>query len=118
MSTNPAEGMQIKSQKRADQERDDYSKEDLEKLFGSKEYREGKHQKSYAFWTPLIALYTGCRLEEVCQLHLDDIRQEGDVWVFDINDKDEKRLKNMSSERLVPVHPELIKIGLLIMLQY
>jgi len=113
MSTNPAEGMQIKSQKRADQERDDYSREDLEKLFGSKEYRDGKHQKSYAFWTPLIALYTGCRLEEVCQLHLDDIRQEGGVWVFDINDKNEKRLKNMSSERLVPIHPMLIDLGLL-----
>ena len=45
--------------------------------------------------------------------HLDDIRQEGDVWVFDINDKEEKRLKNMSSERLVPIHPQLIKLGLL-----
>ncbi|WP_167496448.1 site-specific integrase [Desulfopila sp. IMCC35006] len=113
MTTNPAEGTQIKSQKRVDQERNDYSKEDLEKLFGSKEYREGNHRQSYGFWTPLIALYTGCRLEEICQLHLEDIRQEDGVWVFDINDKNEKRLKNMSSERLVPIHPQLMDLGLI-----
>ncbi|MGB3222542.1 MAG: tyrosine-type recombinase/integrase [Desulforhopalus sp.] len=110
--TNPAEGMQIKTQKRADQEREAYTAEDLHKLFGSKEYTDGTHRQSYGFWTPLIALYSGCRLEEICQLHLEDIRQEGGVWIFDINNKDEKKIKNMSSERLVPLHPHLIEIGL------
>ena len=113
MPSNPAEGIQIKSQKRADQERHDYTTEDLNKLFNSEEYREGKHKASYAYWTPYIALYSGCRLEEICQLHLEDIRQEGGVWVFDINDKKEKRVKTRSSVRLVPIHPHLIKLGLL-----
>lgn len=113
MTSNPAEGLQIKSQKRADQEREAYTEEDLKKLFGSKEYTEELSKHSYQYWTPLIALYTGCRLEEICQLHLDDIRQEGGVWVFDINDEEEKRVKTLSSKRLVPLHPRLIEVGLL-----
>lgn len=113
MQSNPAEGMQIKSQKRADQERSNYTKDDLRKLFSSDEYKSGKHRHSYAFWTPLIALYTGCRLEEICQLHLEDIIQKQGVWVFEINDKGEKRLKNRSSERLIPIHHHLVELGLL-----
>jgi len=79
MTANPAEGMQVKKPKRADQERDDYAKEDLQILFRTKEYREGSPKHSYGFWTPLIGLYTGCRLEEICQLHLEDIWQENGV---------------------------------------
>ena len=47
-------------------------------------------------------------------MHLDDIRQEGGVWIFDINSREEKTLKNISSERLIPIHPKLIEAGLLI----
>jgi integrase len=111
MLVNPAEGMKIKTQQRADQEREAYTIEDLQKLFDADGFKRGKH--SYCRWAPLIALYSGCRLEEICQLHLDDIRQEEGVWVFDINDKNEKRLKTRSSARLVPIHLRLIDLGLL-----
>jgi integrase len=46
-------------------------------------------------------------------LHLEDIRKESGVWVFDINDKHEKSLKNLSSIRLIPIHSQLIDLGLL-----
>lgn len=65
------------------------------------------------FWVPRILLYTGARLEEICQLHAEDIRQEHGIWVFDINRDGSKRLKTKNSERFVPVHSELIKMGLL-----
>ena len=55
-----------------------------------------------------MALFTGARIDEICQLHLDDIRKEGGVWVFDINQKEEKKLKNPGSARLVPIHPFLL----------
>lgn len=35
------------------------------------------------------------------------------VWVFNINDKEEKRVKTRSSSRMVPIHPHLIQLGLL-----
>ena len=35
------------------------------------------------------------------------------MWLFDVNAKGEKRLKNMQSERVVPVHSRLLRLGLL-----
>ena len=126
MQINPATHMHIKIKVRADQDREAFTTEDLEKLFSAKDYTEGSHKYPNRFWTPLIALYSGCRLEEICQLHLEDIRQEGrdsstavgaahsaGVWVFDINTKDGRQLKNISSARLVPIHPYLIELGIL-----
>lgn len=65
------------------------------------------------FWLPLIALFSGMRQEEICQLELDDIRLEQDVWVFDIHGRGERNVKNMTAVRLVPVHSTLIAMGLL-----
>lgn len=65
------------------------------------------------FWLPLIALFSGMRQEEICQLHLDDVRQESGVWVFDINNKPPRQVKNRNAVRLMPIHSELIKFGLL-----
>lgn len=116
MTYNAASGLLLKNPKRADQQREVYTQEDLIKLFGSEEHRKATNHE---YWVPLIALYSGCRLEEICQLHLEDIRlakpvgQESGVWVLDINGKHEKRLKNLSSTRLVPIHPRLIELGLL-----
>ena len=54
-------------------------------------------------------MFTGARIEELAQLHLDDIRQDNGVWVFDINkNAPDKKLKNKSSKRLVPIHPFLV----------
>lgn len=62
---------------------------------------------------PLIALYTGARLEEICQLHLDDIHEVDGIWVLDINNKGEKNVKSQTSARLVPVHSKLIELGMI-----
>lgn len=70
--------------------------------------------KDSKYWVPLIALYSGARLQEICQLYVDDIYQHQGVWILDINDNGEdKSLKNQSSRRKVPIHPKLTKLGLL-----
>jgi integrase len=86
--------------------------EDLETLFDPQNLDRDKFKRSYTFWLPYLGLYTGARIEELCQLNLADIRQVGGILVFDINDRDEKRLKTQSSRRVVPVHPRLIELGL------
>jgi integrase len=65
------------------------------------------HGRSYQFWLPILALYTGCRLEELAQLYLDDIQQADGVWVIDINNQGDKKIKTPSSLRRIPVHPFL-----------
>jgi len=74
----------------------------------------------YQFWLPLLGLYTGGRLNEICQLDTEDVRQDRrtDIWMIDIADdpKDRplpKALKNKSSRRHLPIHDELIRIGFL-----
>jgi integrase len=105
---NPIEGLRIRLRKRAGDNRAPYSEDDLKTLFHSPEYLEDKHKHSYCFWLPVLALYTGCRLEELCQLHTDDIKKMGDIWVLDINDEtQDKRLKTLSSKRIIPLHPHL-----------
>ena len=65
------------------------------------------------FWLPLIAVFTGMRQEEICQLHVEDIRQDEDVWFIDINDRPPRKLKNATAVRRVPIHSELIRLGFL-----
>lgn len=74
------------------------------------------------FWVPLIALFSGMRMQEILQLEKGDIREEGDVRYFCINDivsgsaqemDHKKRLKTDNSVRNIPIQPELIKLGLL-----
>ena len=113
MLANPALGLKIPIKTRPSEQKAEYTKGDLAKLFSSEVYTERGHKYPCRFWAPLIGVYSGCRIEEICQLHLEDIRQESNVWIFDINAKGEKKLKNMASARLVPIHPQLIELGLL-----
>ncbi|MBU2488002.1 MAG: site-specific integrase [Proteobacteria bacterium] len=106
IARNPAKGMAIRVKTRADKDRDSFTPEDLEALFGTPEYRGDRHKHPYQFWMPVLGLFTGARLTELAQLHLEDIRQESGVWVLDLNDNTEdKELKNATSERLIPLHP-------------
>jgi integrase len=99
--------MTVSDARRDDEKRFAYEPDELKTLFCSNKYLNDSFHESFQFWVPIIGLFTGCRLEEICQLHLDDIRQERDVWVFDINDKKEKRIKTPSAKRIVPIHPFL-----------
>jgi integrase len=106
---NPAGRLLLKKVRRSKDATSPFSKEDLIKLFHSKEYREDGHRHPYQFWIPLLALFTGARQNELAQLHLEDIKEVNGVWVIDINDKGPKKLKNLSSRRMVPLHPILVE---------
>lgn len=107
---NPATDLSPPTDKRAHEARAPFVKDDLMKLFHSEDYLKDRHDKPYKFWMPILALYTGARLNELSQLHLSDIRRAEDgVWVFDINDEEEKRLKSKTSKRIIPIHSILLK---------
>ena len=67
----------------------------------------------YRFWLPLLGLYTGARLSELCQLRLGDIREELGVWVISISSSGARQLKTVDSERLVPLHRAILEAGFL-----
>lgn len=71
--------------------------------------------RDYQRWGSLIGIYTGARLNEIAQLRLDDLKTDSEtgIWFFDLNDDgDGKQLKNQASKRRVPVHSQLVALGL------
>ena len=98
--------------------REAFTMDELKALFGDMgKYVQATEGVSSRFWAPLIALYSGMRLEEICQLHLSDIVNEDGVWCFSINEENGgsgyvKHVKSSAGIRKVPVHPYLWeKIG-------
>ena len=63
------------------------------------------------YWCPLIAAYTGARREEIAGLMPKDIIEVEGTLCFDIDDNDLRRVKNLSSQRKVPIHSHLIELG-------
>jgi integrase len=59
-------------------------------------------------WVTLVGLFSGMRLEEICQLRTSDVKNEAGVWFFDI-----LKAKTEAGIRRVPVHSKLIAAGIL-----
>lgn len=83
----------------------------LNRLFASPTWEPGARRDAH-WWLPILALYTGARLEELAQLHHEDLRRDRHGLPFlDINDEGVRRLKNSGSVRLIPVHSALVGLG-------
>lgn len=121
---NPFSGLMVRGQKGSNK-RASFKPEEIRTFFESPLYKGCKGKdwakrlevgndviKDALYWIPLIGLYSGMRLNEICQLDISDLRLEDGIWVFDVNDSGDKRLKTSSSLRLVPVHQKLIDAGL------
>lgn len=71
------------------------------------------------FWVFLIGLTSGARLEEVGQVAISDLREDGNIVYLDIGnsapdaDKVAKHVKTAESVRLIPLHAKLIDLGFL-----
>ena len=93
--------------------REAFTQDELKALFGDMgKYVQATEGVPSRFWAPLIALYSGMRLEEICQLHLSDIVKVDGVLCFSINEESGgsgyvKHVKSSAGIRKVPVHPHL-----------
>lgn len=89
-----------------------FSDEDLSLIFNSDNLLARK--KPCDYWLPLLGIFTGGRISELCQLKPDDIKQIGGIWAIDINDEDDDQLvKTIAGIRKIPLHPQLIELGFL-----
>ena len=67
-----------------------------------------------AYWIPLIGLFSGARLGELCQIRTADVQTIEGVPVLVLTDAGEdQRIKTSAGRRSVPVHSELIRLGFL-----
>ena len=69
------------------------------------------------WWAAIISLHSGMRAGEIAQLEVKDVDLDAEVAVFHVRREDHegkktKQVKNVTSERSVPVAPVLISLGL------
>ncbi|MCX7278127.1 MAG: hypothetical protein NTZ15_12525 [Burkholderiales bacterium] len=98
MTDNPAANIAATTNKPTTskrEKRDDFDAATLERIFNQPWFLEGKGQPTksgryYSFqpcyyWMPLLALYTGARLNEIAQAHLKDVTQtDAGQWYLDL----------------------------------
>jgi integrase len=115
---NPAANVSVQIGKRlkaSDDNKDALPIDVLNQIF---RYPELTKTKDYRLFAIAVALFTGARPTEIAQLEIGDIIQRDGVWLFDINDRPKdasltKKLKTPAAKRLIPIHPVLIKVGLI-----
>lgn len=125
---NPATGLRLASDgvKRKDK-RLPFTVSDLKAIFAAPLYRgcvdDGagynrpgpNRPRRGRFWVPLVSLFSGMRLNEICQLTEDDIAVEDGTDIILVRSDKEglKRVKTSAGHRSVPIHPELKRLGFL-----
>jgi len=92
-----------------------YDIEDLKKIFGSLPVHP---ERPHLAWAPLIAAYSGARHGEICRLKISDIHGDQRKPYMVVTGEDDsgsvvKNLRGEASQRLVPLHPLLVEMGLL-----
>lgn len=96
-----------------------YSEEDVGKIIdamGKWSFTGiGGNKKTQLRWIVLFGMMHGCREGEICQLMIDDIGTNAGIPCFRIHFSEERktRTKTEQSQRLVPIHPILLKLGFL-----
>ncbi|MDC7707716.1 hypothetical protein [Vogesella indigofera] len=96
--------------------------EEIELIFSSEKMEEivKSPSKIHQFWLPVVGLYTGARIREICQINPQtDFGRNGEIWWLRItNESGDKADLNIiksvktSKSRTIPMHPELIRLGL------
>jgi len=115
---DPFEEMRLEEEQ---SQREPFDARDLQTIFNAPLFTEHKlpvgAKGEAGIWLPLLALFAGARQAEYAGLRVSDIREDGNTGVplmwFTRDTKAGRRLKTKSSERVVPVHPQLIEIGFL-----
>lgn len=88
---NVFKGLKVKTNKKASDERSAFTESDLKTLFRHPYFQGGERKHPHYYWLPVLGLYTGARLNELCQLHVCDVRRddESGLWTMTITNTQE-----------------------------
>ncbi|MEB3354124.1 MAG: tyrosine-type recombinase/integrase [Cyanobacteriota bacterium] len=86
-----------------------FSQEEASLLWSLSRQQNGP--RPFDRWAFPLGLSLGCRLEELVGLSRGDVRQIDGVWVVEIQPTEDRRLKNDSSVRRVPIPTALEQEG-------
>jgi len=110
-------GKTVKGETNISVDEKQFNDNELFQIFDPKNYLDetinrGSHIRFPVYWIPILGLFTGCRLNELCQLHVSDVKPVDKLWCLDINsDSPDKSIKNPTSRRVIPLSQTLIDLG-------
>ena len=128
LTVNPAADIKwqgVKGKKGAKLRRP-FNPDELAILFGStvftgcqsqfRRFEPGSHViKDDRYWIALLGFFTGARLGELIQLHLDDVVLDNGLPYIDLNENskmgDPKHIKSSAGVRQIPLHPNVLELG-------
>lgn len=104
-------------------ERPAFTREDVQAIFrhpiwqgnlGANKWQEPGNSviKNGLYWVPIIAAFTGARREEISALQVSDFVIVDSIPALNIHPNDNRGIKNFTSKRTIPLHPQLIDLGL------
>ena len=111
VSRNEAAGLDLPEED--GQGRDPFSQTELKAIFESSYFSTQEYNRPEQYFVPHIQLFTGARLNEVCQLQThdivfpDNIPGSEHIPCIYFREGTGQRLKTDKSERLIPIHPKL-----------
>lgn len=112
---NPMLGIDVLDPIDPSDKRDPFTVEQLNAIFATEPWNrpfDAADTNPSRYWAPLIGLFSGARLSDICGQLVDEMIEVDGVPVFDfVHRPDERRVKGGKSRR-VPVHPVLIELGL------
>jgi integrase len=109
---NPASRQSLPEGKKANEQREAFSSGDIGKVFGP-EWLSLRTKDPAKYWVPLLAAFTGCRLEELCQLYADDIQEVDGCWCLVVQATRPDQSVKTGEKRTVPLHQAILDRGFL-----
>jgi integrase len=102
-------------------ERTSFENPDLKLLFAAPVFTQHEYpvggRGAAAFWLPLLTMFNGARQAELAGLTVADVQQEPEtstpLLYITAQASRGKRLKTKASQRVVPIHALLVKLGFL-----
>lgn len=121
ISKNPVRKLTLSDEVADKDKRDPWPVSKLNQIFtmplftnaADKKFKSSKYDKAL-YWFCLISLWAGMSKKEISQLQPNDLQEEDGVLYLDVVNRPEfnAKLKNAYRARRIPVHHELIKLGL------
>jgi integrase len=116
--SNPFAKMKVREER---SERTSFETAELQRLFAAPVFTKHEYPQGargpVAFWLPLLALFTGARQAELAGLTVENVQADEEtstpLLYITLQASRGKRLKTASSQRVVAVHPQLVKLGFL-----
>lgn len=116
LSSDPLAGLSMVDPVADMDKREPFTTDQLNRLFHSSRWQATFDTSSgnpLRYWGPLIALFQGMRRGEIAQLNVADVEEVDGVLVIQVRPSVEgQRVKSTAGKRALPVHAELIRMGL------